>query len=318
MHVISAGELRTVLHYRMLIERLRQAFRSGCEAPAAQTYPVATYGRHDATLSIAAAWQPGRLIGVRVGTDFPDNPEKELRAGVGTYLLLDGKTGFAKAVLDAEALATHRAAAASALAASYLARPDAERLLILGTGALAAHLIEAYSVVLPIRQVLVWGRTPGKAERVAGRFRRGIPRVTATADLEGAVRGADIVCCATRADEPVLRGEWLAPGAHVDLIGATTPNAREADDGAIRRGRVFVDDRTRCCAQAGDIAIPMASGLLGPDDVAGDLFDLTRGERSGRRFYDQITVFKAVGVPVEDLAAAELAVEMVIHNETLR
>lgn len=318
MRVISAGELRTVLHYRMLIERLRQAFRAGCAAPAPVVHTVPTHGAADATLTLAPAWQPGRLIGVRVGTLVPDNPGRDLPARAGSYLLLDGKTGTLQALIDAEALATHRIAAGSALAASYLARADAERLLIIGTGALAAHLIEAYSVVLPIRQVLVWGRSPGKAERIAGRFRRGIPKVTATDDLAGAVGGAHIVCCATSASDPVLRGEWLAPGTHVDLIGSTTPTAREADDEVIRRGRVFVDSRERACAEAGDIVQPLASGLLSPDDIAGDLFDLTRGERSGRRFYDQITVFKAVGAAVEDLAAAELAVEMVIHNETLR
>ena len=318
MHVISAGELRSVLHYRMLIERLRQGFRAGCALPPAQRYDVPTYGERDATLTLRPAWVAGRHIGVMVESHFPDNPRHELPVTTGCYLLLDAKTGTALALLDAKGLITQRTAAAAALAASYLARPDSGRLLVMGTGALAAHLIEAYSVALPIRQVLVWGRDGAKAERVAARFRRGAVKVSATADLEGAVRGAEIIACATAATTPVLRGEWLSPGVHIDLIGGTTPEAREADDEVIRRGRVFVDSRERALLEAGDIVQPLATGALLPDDIAGDLFDLARGERSGRRFYDQITLCKAVGCALEDLIAAELAVEMVVHNETLR
>ena len=318
MHIISAGELRSVLHYRMLIERLRQGFRAGCALPPAQRHLVPTYGAHDAGLTLRPAWVPGRHIGLMVETTFPDNPGRDLPVTSGCYLLLDGNTGTALAILDAKALITQRTAAAAALAASYLARPDAGRLLVMGTGTLAAHLIEAYSVALPIRQVLVWGRDLGKAERIAARFRRGAVKVAATDDLEGAVRGAEIIACATAATQPVLRGAWLEPGVHIDLIGSTTPEAREADDEAIRRGRVFVDSRERAPLEAGDIVQPLASGALAPGDIAGDLFDLTRGERSGRRFYDQITLCKAVGCALEDLVAAELAVEMVVHNETLR
>ncbi|CAK0740093.1 ornithine cyclodeaminase [Azospirillaceae bacterium] len=318
MRAISGGELRTVLHFRMLIERLRQAFRSGCEVPPRQHHVIPTYDDHDATLLIMPAWQAGRLIGVKLVTVFPDNAKHDLPSVNGSYLLLDGKTGIPKAILDGSVLTARRTAAASVLAASYLARPDSERLLMVGTGTLAPHLIEAYAEALPIRHVLVWGRTPAKAEKVAARFRRARFKVSATTDLEGAVRGAHIVTCATLACEPLIRGEWLQPGTHLDLVGGFTPEMREADDEAIRRSRVFVDTRDGACREAGDIVQPMAAGLLQPDDIAGDLFDLTRGERSGRRYYDQITLFKSVGYALEDLVAAELAVEMVVHNETLR
>jgi ornithine cyclodeaminase len=318
MRVITAGELRTVLHQRMLIERLRQAFRAGCEVPPRQHHTISTYGEHDATMLIMPAWRVGQLIGIKVVTVFPDNHRHDLPSVNGSYLLLDGKTGYPKAVLDGQMLTARRTAAASALAASYLARPDTERLLMVGTGTLAPHLIEAHAEVLPIRQVLVWGRTPGKAEKVAARFKRARFKVTATDDLEGAVRGAHLISCATLARTPLIRGEWLQPGAHLDLVGGFTPEMREADDEAIRRARVFVDTREGACREAGDIVQPMAAGLIGADDIAGDLFDLTRGERSGRRFYDQITLFKSVGTALEDLCAADLAVEMVVHNETLR
>jgi len=318
MRTITGAELRSVLHHRMLIERLRQSFRAGVEVPLRHHHTVPTYGEHDSTLLLMPAWETGRSIGIKVVTVFPDNTAKDLPAVQGVYLLLDGKTGVPQALIDGQALTKRRTAAASALAAGYLARPDSERLLVVGTGALAPELVEAYAAVFQIRHVLVWGRTPEKAKRVAGRFHRPKFRIEATTDLEGAVRGADIVTCATLAKEPLIRGDWLQPGQHLDLIGGFTPAMREADDDCIRRSRVFVDTREGACKEAGDIVQPMAAGILTPDDIAGDLYDLTRGERAGRRFYDQITLFKSVGTALEDLCAAQLAVEMVIHNETIR
>ena len=198
---------------------------------------------------------------------------------------------------------------ASALASGYLSRPDCERLLMVGTGALAPYLILAHAAVRPICNVLIWGRSPDKAARLAKRLDRPDFRVAATDDLEAAARGAQVISCATLSEEPLIRGDWLQPGQHLDLVGAFRPDMRESDDAAIRRARVFVDTREGALAEAGDIVQPIKSGVLDPADVAGDLFDLTRGERAGRRFYDQITLFKSVGTALEDLAAAELAAE---------
>ena len=318
MRTVSGAELRSVLHHRMLIERLRQTFRAGVEAPAAHRYAVQTYGQHDGALLLEPAWQINQCIGVKVVTDFPDNGAADLPAVQGVYLLLDGKTGMPQAVLDNAALTRRRTAAASALAASYLAQPDSERLLIVGTGALAPELIEAYTTVLHIKQVLVWGRHIDKAKKVVSRFHRPKFRIEATDDLEGAVGGAHVIVCATATNEPLIKGDWLQPGQHLDLVGGMTPEAREADDECIRKARVFVDTRDGACRQAGDIVQPMRAGLLTEDDIAGDLYDLTRGERAGRRFYDQITLFKSVGTALADLCAAQMAVEMVLHNDSIR
>lgn len=319
MRTVSAAELRSVLHHRMLIERLRQSFRAGVEAPPAHRHRVETYGASDATLLLAPAWQVNQSIGLRIDTDFPDNSGGDLPQIQGVYLLADGKTGVPQALLESSAaLARRSGAAASALAASYLARPDAERLLVVGTGPLALELVEAHAAVRTIRHVLVWGRDLQKAKRLAARFHRPKFRIEATSDLEGAVRGADIVACATAAREPLIHGDWLRPGQHLDLLGGVTPEMREADDGCIRRSRVFVDCRNRTPVEAGDISQPLASGLLTADDIAGDLFDLSRGERAGRRFYDQITLFKSVGTALADLCAAQMAVEMVLHNDSIR
>lgn len=311
MRIISAAELEAVLDFGLLVERLRGMFRAGCEAPVRHHHTVPTFGRHPATLLLMPAWQVGRHIGVKLVTVFPENGEKSLPAVMGAYLLLDGKTGAPLALLDGPTLTVKRTAAASALAASYLARPDASRLLMVGTGALAPNLVLAHATVRPIREVLIWGRSPAKAERLARALARKGLSVSATEDLEAAARGADVISCATLAREPLIRGEWLSEGCHLDLVGGFTPEMREADDEAVRRARVFVDTVDGATKEAGDIVQPIAAGVLDAGDIAGDLFSLTRGERAGRRFYDQITLFKSVGTALEDLAAAQLAVELV-------
>ncbi|NBC34479.1 MAG: ornithine cyclodeaminase family protein [Alphaproteobacteria bacterium] len=311
MRIISASEIEAALDYRVLVERLRQAFRFGGGAPLRHRHTIPTYGEHDATLMLMPAWQTGRHIGVKIATLFPDNAARKLPTIMGAYLLLDGKTGSPLALIDGPALTNRRTACTSALGAQYLARQDCERLLMVGTGALAPHLILAHAAVRPICHVLIWGRTPAKADRLASRMDRPKFRVRATQDLEGAARGAHVICCATASETPLIHGDWLAPGTHLDLVGGHTPEAREADDAAVAMARVFVDSREGALAEAGDIIQPIQSGVLRRDDIAGDLFDLARGERAGRRYYDQITLFKSVGMALEDLAAAQLAAEVV-------
>jgi alanine dehydrogenase len=309
MRVIGPSEVHAALDFGALVESLRQMFRSGCETPVRHHHGIEVPGAAEATLLLMPAWQPGRHIGVKMVTVFPSNAAKSLPSVMGVYLLLDGGTGEPVALIDGPALTLRRTAAASALAASYLARPDSARLLVVGTGALAPHLVEAHASVRPIRNVLVWGRDPGKAAKLAHRLDRKTMKVAATADLAAAVRGADIVACATLSAEPLVLGQWLPLGIHLDLVGGFTPKMREADDEAVRRARVFVDTREGALKEAGDIVQPMANGVLGADDIAGDLFELCRGTRAGRRYHDQITLFKSVGTALEDLAAAQLALE---------
>ena len=309
MRVISAAEVDVALDYKPLVERLRQAFRSDIAVPLRQHYAVPTFGDSDATLLVMPAWQVGRHIGIKIVTVFPDNAQKSLPSIMGAYLLSDGKTGAPLALIDGPSLTVRRTACASALAAHYLARQDAERLLMVGTGALAPHLILAHAAVRPICNVLIWGRNPEKARRLAAKLDKPKMRVAATEDLEGAAQGAHVISCATMSPDPLIRGDWLQPGTHLDLVGAFKPSMRECDDVAVQRARLFVDTREGAMAEGGDIAQPLAAGLIGEDDIAGDLFDLARGDRAGRRFYDQITLFKSVGTAIEDLAAAQLTVQ---------
>jgi alanine dehydrogenase len=310
--VITASELAAVLDDRGLVERLREAFREGALAPLRHHHTVPAPGG-EGTLLLMPAWQPGRSLGVKVVTVFPGNASRGLSAVQAAYLLLDAETGAPLALMDGAMLTRRRTAAASALAADYLARLDSATLVMAGTGSLAPHLIAAHGAVRPIREVRVWGRSPDKARALAasvamaaGSGRTDV-RVTPVEDLEAAVRAADVVSCATLASDPLIRGAWLRPGTHLDLVGGFTPAMREADDDAVGRSRVFVDTPA-ALEEAGDVVQPIASGVLKTEDVA-DLFDLVRGRRPGRTDEAQITLFKSVGAALEDLAAARLAFE---------
>lgn len=314
LRVAGFSEVIAALEFEPLIEALRQAFRGDVTAPLRQHHAIPQPGgQRDVALLVMPAWEKGRHIGVKIVTVFPDNPAAGRPSVSGTYLLMDARTGESLMVFDAQALTLRRTAAASALAARYLARPDCERLLMVGTGALVPHLLEAHAAVRPIRNVLIWGRDPEKAARLAHCLDRRSLKVAATTDLEGAVRGAHVISCATMAMEPIIKGNWLPLGVHLDLVGGFTPAMREADDEVVRRARVFVDTREGALREAGDILQPIASGILREDDIAADLFELAKGSRAGRRFHDQITLFKSVGTAVEDLAAAGLAYDSILN-----
>jgi ornithine cyclodeaminase len=314
MRVLGPSEVTAALDFPSLVEALRTMFRGAdVVAPQRQRHTIQVPGGRDGSLLIMPAWQAGRHLGIKLLTIFPDNAAKNDPSLLGEYLLLDARSGKPLALLDGPALTARRTAAASALAASYLARPDCERLLMIGTGRLASHLIEAHASVRPIRNVLVWGRDHDKATRLAQRMTRRTLKVAATDDLQRAVYGAHVICCATLATEPILQGHWLPLGVHVDLVGAFTPQMREADDETLRRARVFVDTREGALTEAGDIIHAIDAGAMTEGDIAGDLFELTRGSRGGRRFHDQITVFKSVGAALEDLAAANLALDNVVN-----
>lgn len=312
MRVITAADIADVLTFPELVEALRFAFRAGACVPPRHYHDIALPDQADAKLLLMPSWSDFSAqghsdrgyVGVKVISVFPENPGRGKTSICGVYLLMSGKTGEPLALLDGSALTNWRTAAASALAGTYLARQDSERMLMIGAGALAPYLIRAHAAVRPLRHVLIWNRTAATAKRLAARLDGNGLKVEATQDLEGATRGADIISAATGASEPLIKGDWIAGGTHIDLVGAYSPDHHEADDTTIRRARLFVDTRQGALAGAGDILIPLAAGLIEETDIAADLFDLTRGEKAGRRFHDQITLFKSVGNGLEDLAAA--------------
>jgi ornithine cyclodeaminase/alanine dehydrogenase-like protein (mu-crystallin family) len=305
MKILDAAQTLEALPFDRLIPALREAFLSGAEVPLRHRHDIAQSDGVTASLLLMPAWRATGFMGVKVVSVFPGNGAQGLPSVSASYLLCDGATGQHLALIDGSEITRRRTAAASALAGSFLARQDASSLLIVGSGHVAGLMAEAYRVVRPIKRVRVWNIRSAGAERLAARLGAEV-----ASDLAAAVADADIVSCATLAREPLVRGEWLRPGTHVDLIGGFTPAMREADDTAVQRSRVFIDTDA-ALAEAGDLIDPIAHGVLRREDIAGSLFTLCRGETSGRRDASAITLFKSVGTALEDLAAAGLAYQAV-------
>lgn len=307
LRVVSADEIDRALGEPGLVDALAEAFRGGVAAPTRHHHGIPR-GEGKATLLLMPAWQEPEsgFLGVKVVTVFPQNGARALPSVMGTYLLMDGVTGAPVAALDGTRLTLWRTAAASALAARHLARPDAARMVMVGAGALAPFLIRAHRAERPIRSVGLWARRPEAARVLADRLvAEGLP-VEPVTDLEAAVRDADLVSCATLSREPLVRGAWLKPGAHLDLVGAFDLTMREADDGALTRAEVYVDTPA-ALSEGGDVAVALAAGALAEGAVRGDLADLCRGTAAGRDSAEAITLFKSVGAALEDLVAAALA-----------
>jgi ornithine cyclodeaminase len=311
MLTISASDVDRCLTCSGLVETLRAAFRDGAVQPVRHHHSIERPDGAASTLLLMPAWNDferagtsdGGHIGVKVVTVSPDNNAVGKPAVMGVYLLLDGRTGEPLALIDGQRLTLWRTACASALAASYLARDDASRLLMIGAGALCPFLVRAHAAVRPIREVRIWNRTRANAEKAASALDAEGLEVSVADDLDAALGWADIVSSATISTEPLVRGKLLRPGTHVDLVGAFTPAMRESDDDAIRLARVFVDTRPGATKEAGDIVQSIRSGALAPDGIVADLFELTRGEKAGRASADEVTLFKSVGAALEDLAA---------------
>jgi ornithine cyclodeaminase len=311
MLVLDEKQTRAALAWPSLIEALASMFESACVTPVRHHHDMEVPGERNATLLLMPAWVPGRYAGVKILSVFPDNAQRALPAIFGTYLLSSAKTGEMLVAIDGGELTARRTAAASALAARYLAHPDAKELLVCGTGRLAINLLQAQAATRPLECFRIWGRNLENAEAIAAEARAlGLP-AEAVVDLEAAARTADIISCATLSSEPLVSGEWLKAGAHLDLIGAFKPSMRESDDMAISRSSVFVDTRAGALAEAGDIVQPLKSGVLTEAAIKAELAELVTGAHPGRTSSEEITLFKSVGAALEDLAGAILAYETI-------
>ncbi|MCF3642312.1 ornithine cyclodeaminase family protein [Rhizobium sp. TRM95111] len=307
MLVLDADQTRDALPFPALIEALSAMFAGDCVMPVRHHHAVAVPGEEEATLLLMPAWQPGAHIGVKLVTVFPGNHRRALPAIFGSYLLSSGKTGELLAILDGGELTARRTAAASALAARHLARPDSRRMLMVGAGRLSLNLIAAHSAVLPIGTVGIWARDAAKAEATAAQARAQGFDAVAAPDLEAAARTADLISCATLSDRPLVLGDWLKPGTHLDLVGAFKATMRETDDTAVLRSSLFADTRAGVLGEGGDILQPLRAGLITADAIRAELRDLVTGAHPGRRSAGEITLFKSVGAALEDLAGAILA-----------
>lgn len=307
MRFFDAEQVHRALGFDALADAIADMLRSSPVAPLRHAHALSATD----SLLLMPAWCDGAqgALGVKLVTVMPGNRERDRATVSAIYILLARDSGEPLAVIDGEALTLCRTAAASLLAARYLARPDAENVLVVGTGRLAPYMARAHCHGRSVSRLRIWGRNGVGAQTMAQMLRdEGLP-AQAVDDLELAVREADLVSCATTATAPIVHGAWLRPGCHLDLVGGFRRSMREADDAAIGRSRVYVDTFAGALAEAADIVEPLERGVIGRADVLGELAQLVTGEVPGRTSDAQITLFKSVGTAVEDLAAARLLLQ---------
>lgn len=309
MLVLNEDQTRDALVWPALIDAIDAMFKAGCETPLRHHHAVPVPGEGDATLLMMPAWTSGAYMGVKILSVFPGNTARGLPSIFGTYLLSSARTGEMLAIIDGGELTARRTAAASALAARRLARRDASLMLMIGTGRLSLNLMQAHAAVRHIASFEVWGRNPVAAQEVVNAAGRLGLDAKVCNDLEVTASRADIISCATLSEQALIRGEWLKPGAHLDLVGAFKPTMRESDDAAILRSSCFVDTFTGALAEGGDIVQPINTGVIARDHIRAELADLASGRHEGRKDDQEITLFKSVGAALEDLAGAILAFE---------
>jgi ornithine cyclodeaminase len=294
--IVDGAEVARLLPYAALVDALDAAHLE----PEALVRRV-VYGPDGSEQGFMGlpAWVPGQAIGIKLVTIFPENtgPLPTIQA---VYVLFDGTDGRPLALIDGTELTYRKTACDSALGSRYLSRPDARTLLMVGAGGLGEHLVGAHRAVRPsIERVLVWNRGRARAEELAARV-----GATVVDDLDAAVAEADVISTATRAKQPLIKGALLREGTHLDLVGSYLPDEREIDDDVIRRARIFVDSRLAPLHECGDLVIPMQAGLLTEDDIVADLYQLARGERTGRASAGEITAMENGGGGHLDLMTA--------------
>ncbi len=312
MRFVSADDVYRICRGTALIDALEIAHRGERPQNGRSLIQHEVAGELQSYVNISA-WQPGEAFATKAITILPGNPsrDRELPAIQALVTLFDGKTGTPRAVVDGTALTYVKTAADSALGARLLAKPEPAHLTLVGTGGLAPHVVRAHLTAHPsIGAVQVWGRRREAAEAVVGALTDLPVDIAVAGDLEQAVRAADVVTCVTASTRPLVKGNWLKPGAHLDLIGSFTPDMRECDDDAVRRARLFVDSPWSAIEEAGDICDPLTRGLIGRDDIEADLFDLASGKFQLDRAGDDVTLFKNGGGAHLDLFAARFITDV--------
>jgi len=280
---------------------LTEALAAGHDGPRASVDDLFLYRDPD-TLLNRSAWIDGMGIAVKCATIFPGNPATGQPMINGAVMLFADKGGDLEAILDFHLVTTWKTAGDSLLAARRLARPDSRKILIVGAGTVGRSLWQAYGAAFPQAEFTVWNRSPEGAARFAG----DCPGVTVAEDLQAAVEQADIVTSATMSTEPLLKGGWLQPGQHIDLIGAYRPDMREADDTALQRARIFVDSCDTTLGHIGELRIPLETGAITRDDVVSDYYGLSAFTRQSA---DEITLFKNGGGAHLDLMTSRYILE---------
>lgn len=297
MEMIDARRVHELLDYKGLIPALETAHLGGMPKQSDRLiYQEPNPEGQPDIFIILPAWQPQEGILAKLVTSFPNNKARHNLPTVNSvYVFINADTGVTEAVIDGEAMIFRKTSSDSALGSKLLSRPDAESMLMIGAGGLAPYLVEAHMTARPsIKTVKVWNRTAANAAALAEKLsERGIA-AQAVDDLDEAVSHADIISSATMAQTPHIKGKLLKPGVHIDLVGSFTPEMREADDDVLTRASIFVDHR-QTTTRSGEFLGPYERGVITPDDVKGDLFELCQGKVPGRQSADEITMMKNGG-----------------------
>ena len=308
MLLITAEQVHEICQYPDLVNALKESHK---QAPADLKDMLMTSVQPelepDNHMLIRAAWSHGNALGLKTAAVFPSNRTRSTLPVIhAAYTLFDGQTGVPAATIDGTSLTYYKTAGDSALGGKLLARKGISRMAMIGAGAMAPHLIRAHCEIQEtIREVVIWNRTESKARELAQSLNIPSVSIQATDDLESAVRQAELLSSATMTTDPIIRGEWLSDGTHLDLIGAFTIEMREVDDEAIHRSRVFVDSRKTTIGEIGEITIPIETGVMSESDVLADLYQLCSGTARGRDSDNEITLFKNGGGGHLDLMTAQ-------------
>ena len=266
----------------------------------------------DAVMGLMPSYMGGlEAVGVKVVAAFPANFGTEYDTHQGVVLFFDTERGLLRAIVDATAITAIRTAAVSGLVTDLLANPDAGDLAIIGAGTQATTHLQAMRAVRPVRRVRVYSVPAESATAFAEResSRTGLT-VEAVGTAEEAVAGADLICTTTTANEPVVLGGWVAPGAHINAVGAYNPATRELDSELVARSRLYADRRESLLSEAGEFLIPRSEGRFGDEHIVGEIGEVLTGRAPGRTSPDQITLFKSLGIAIEDLASAHRVYEV--------
>jgi ornithine cyclodeaminase len=313
---VSHSDVLALLPMSECIDAMRDALRTlaqgGALLPLRQVVRLPD-GRNAFALMPAALDDPPAL-GAKVITVFPGNDATPYDSHQGAVLLFDREYGRLIGILDASTITALRTAAVTAVATRELARPDARTLALLGAGVQAATHLESISLVRAIDEVRVWSRSGDRARRFAAAIKAEGTNIVVCESARQAAEGADIVCTVTSSREPVLFGDWIAPGTHVNAVGASLATSRELDSTAVAKARLYVDRRESTLNEGGDFLVPKREGLIGDDHIVGEIGELLVDPPriAGRRSRDEITLFKSLGLAIEDVAAARRVYERAI------
>jgi 1-pyrroline-2-carboxylate reductase [NAD(P)H] len=304
MKIFTADHVHAALSYPQFIGDLREAFGGKFTMPRRQVMLLdEASGSHDA-FAMLPSWND-EVIALKAFTYFPGNqpPHQSLYSQI---MVFDRKHGSPLAMVEGRSVTCWRTAGVSALAASFLAREDAATLLLLGTGNLAPFLIRAHASVRSLTKVLIWGRTPSKAQALAATMAAEFPGIefSLVGNIESACGLADVIVSATGSAEILVQGAWVRPGTHTDFLGNHHATKRECDTAMVTRSRVFLDTRVNCFNEAGEILVPIAEGNFSKEQVVGELSELCAGAVGGRQSAEEITLFKSVGCALGDLCGA--------------